>query len=218
MAIPNNLRFSKSTLLVYCTFIFVFFLCCCNKNPAPVYKKKLSHPNSTSLSFNFPENQLRDTILKLFDIEPQMDDQILKSIFMDEIVKKHRFQVNFVSETANNAVFGDKYFKSKGNIGDIFLFPMGSYWASPMYFRNGEPFLFSTSFAIKFKAISQKQTLVVVEDINPEILNGTKCCGPEGNYSVVQKVAPTTIEEYTLLLYITKKLGIYNLPPVQLPK
>jgi hypothetical protein len=191
----------------------------CTESPKPVVIKKLAHPNPTSYTFDFPVDKLRDKVINLFSIDPQTNDSILKVVFIDRILKEHPFQINFVAETSDKAAFGTDYYKNVENSDDIFLFSMGSYWYSPLYFRkNNEPFLFFTSFAFKFKAISDQKTLLSVIDINPIISNGTKCCGHSGYMAIEEKVQPTTVEEYTLILYIAEKLGVRGLAPLRLPK
>jgi hypothetical protein len=198
-------------------FLFVLIQIGCTDRPSRVETKKLIHPNPTSVVFNVSLNKLRDTVIKLFGTSSQINDPVLASVFIDRILKDSSFPVNFSCETADGPVFGKDYFKRAGSSGDLFLFSMGSYWNSPLYFHNNKAFLFSCSFAFRFKAISDKQTLLEVIDVDPEISNGTKCCGPEGNYAITQKVRPTTIEEYTLILYLAEKLHVTRLKPIQLP-
>ncbi len=165
------------------------------------------------------------TVIKLFDISPQYDNPILKTVFIDRILKDHNFPISFSYETADKAVFGRDYFKRKESVNDIFLTSIGSYWYSPIYYHNNEPFLFTSSFALQFRALvdefkdaSKQETMLTVIDVGPEITNGTECCGPHGNYSRTETVKPTTVEEYTLILYIAQKLGVKDLKPIVLPK
>jgi hypothetical protein len=189
----------------------------CTESPHSVEIKKIVQPNPTNYLFNMPSRRLRDTVLKLFSDSAQDDDPTLKSVFTDRILPEHPFQVSFVPETSDNAVFGADYFKNAGTSNDIFLYPMGSYWYSPVYFHNNKPFLFSSSFAFRFKDISSRQTLITVIVVDPGISNGTKCCGPGGDYAIIQKVKPTSVEEYALLFYIGKKLSIGGFKPIQFP-
>ena len=162
-------------------------------------------------------NRLRDSVIRFFDLEHQMNDTILKTVFVDKILKDHGFPITFNSEVSEKALFGKSYFNNAGTSNDVFIFSMGNYWYSPLYFHNNEPFLFSTSFAFKFKLISDQKTILTIADVDPKISNGTKCCGHSGNIAIEQKVPPTTIEEYTLILFIAEKLGVKGLATIQLP-
>jgi len=167
-----------------------------------------------------PLIQLRDTIIRLFDSGYQIpDNPILSTVFMDVMVpKEHPMEAIFHPETSKTAVFGIHYFADKNTANDVYIDDMGSYWASPVYFHNGKPFEYISAFAFKFIPLNANQTKLTVRAIKPEIVNGTTCCGPHGNYSITQQVKPTTIEEYTLITYIASKLGVKGLPPVQFPK
>jgi hypothetical protein len=198
--------------------LFMVILFGCGESPHPVLIKKLIQLNPTNYIFKLPVDKLRDTIIKLFDLDHQMDDTVLKSVFIDHILKNDPFPIIFSPEQAKNASFGYDYFKKPGTDNDIFLCQMGSCWYSPIYFYKNGAFLFSSSFAIKFKTLSPKETLIKVIDVDPGILNGTICCGPHGNYANIQNVKPTTVEEYTLILYIAEKLGIEGLKPLHIPR
>jgi hypothetical protein len=88
-----------------------------------------------------------------------------------------------------------------------------------MYFNKDIPFEFRTEFAIHLKELTRSSTLLTIKALNPQIINGAKCCGMHlGKVALEEKVKPTTVEEYTLILYIAEKLGIKGLAPLQLPK
>lgn len=163
---------------------------------------------------------LHDTLRKVFDLDHQFNDPILGKIFYyrlsssdDEVVK-----VTFTPETADSAIFGKVYFQKPGTENDIFLNQF-DHWDSPIYHHKNKAFVYNTTFAIQLKQIDKANTMLTIKALQPEIYNGTKCCGPcFGNYAIEETVKPTTIEEYTLILYIAKKLGVNNLKPLELPQ
>jgi hypothetical protein len=191
--------------------------------PKKVQQKILVHPNPTSYTFNLPLNVLRDTIFKMFDISSQWNDPILMRIFYFRFPEDDPkiMQADFSASVYSDPGFGDVYFKEPGTRDDIFLFDMANYWKSPIYHSNGEPFEFTSSYAIQLKAIDKNTTRITIKSIGSEIVNGTLCCNPHspsGHYSNTQSISPTSVEEYTLILFIAEKLGIKGLPSLELPK
>jgi len=193
----------------------------CGESPKQVNKKTLIHPNQTSLTIKLPINKLRDTLVKIFDIDHQEDNKILGRIFFYKSDPKDLdvHQITFWPETSDTCTFGKEYFKKPNTKNDVFLNQFGEIWYSTMYFNKSKPFQIRTEFAFQLKELSKNTTLITVKALDPKILNGTKCCGPcLGNYSLEEKVQPTTVEEYTLILYIAENLSIKDLQPLQLPK
>nr|WP_294946299.1 hypothetical protein [uncultured Mucilaginibacter sp.] len=192
----------------------------CSKTPATVQVKKLQSPNPTSRLFKMPAKQLHDTLLALFDFGQQYDNPTLKTIFMDAVLEDttNKMQATFSTETSAGPVFSEAYFAEPGTKNDIYITTMASYWYSPMYFADDKPLKYTSAFAFKLKELSKDSTLLSVVAINPEIVNGTKCCGPHGNYSITQKVKPTSVEEYTLIMFVAQKLGIKDMPALKLPR
>ncbi|HEY4194952.1 MAG TPA: hypothetical protein VGM63_05425, partial [Mucilaginibacter sp.] len=80
----------KESTLKFCFFILLgISQVACTESPKKVEVKKLANPNPTSYEFNIPLNQLRDSVVKFFDLDHQMNDTILKTVFIDEILKDH---------------------------------------------------------------------------------------------------------------------------------
>jgi len=210
----------NSLSLVFGMFI-ILMITRCTESPKPVEKRRLVYTNPTTYTFKMPIKQLRDTIVQLFGIAPQLDDKTLMKIFYykwPETGDAHIMQAMLEPETSDKAAFGTEYFKKPGTNNNIFLTQMGDYWYSTIYFDNNKPFKFTSSYTIEFKQLSNNSTAITVNAFHPQIINGTKCCGPHGNYSIYQNVQPTTVEEYTIILYIAQKLNIHGLNSLQLPK
>jgi hypothetical protein len=204
----------------FCCAIVLLICFGCGQTPGPVQIKKLATLNLVSYVVNMPAKQLRDTLLALFDYKYQMDDPGLKQVFVDAIAdsSKYKMQVSFSTETFNQAVFSKEYFAGPGTRNDVYITAMGGYWNSPMYFTEGKPLLYTSDFAFKFKEISKDSTLLMVKAVNPEVVNGSKCCSPHGNYSITQKVKPTSVEEYILIAFVAQKLNIKDIPALKMPR
>jgi predicted component of viral defense system (DUF524 family) len=86
------------------------------------------------------------------------------------------------------------------------------------HFAKGKALLYRTAFICKFEKIDNYNTKLTVFAEDPIVVNGTDRLGPHGYIANVQKVAPTTIEEYSILLYIAEQLGDTTLPPINLPR
>jgi hypothetical protein len=94
-------------------------------------------------------------------------------------------------------------------------------WRSPVHrgARGGLPFV--AAFHVHLVAHGRAQTLVSVEVVDPEIMNGMTwgfgSCGP-GYAWRFESVDPTTVEEYALLRYIGRAVGAVGMPEVVLPR
>ena len=216
--------FLKTFITVVATNIFISINCKAQTTvvePDPIQEKTLLNPNPISYTFSIPLNKLRDTIIKMFDIDPQMDDQTLEKIFYynwPETGDIHKNQVIFTPQTSGTDSFGMEYFKNPATKDDVFLTQMADYWYSPKYYHKSKPFEFTASYAIHFDMLDSNSTTITIKPVDAEIFNGTLCCSPHGNYSNTQSVASTSVEEYTLILYIAEKLGVKGLKPLELPK
>jgi hypothetical protein len=199
---------------------FIFLLANCGESPKKVEFKQLEHPNPTSYTFDIPLHKLHDTLIKIFDLDSQYGNPILGKIFYYKSSESDLdiHQVSFDPEVPDSAVFGKEYFQKPNTKNDIFLNQF-DHWNSLIYHHKDKPFEYNATFAIQLKELNHDSTLLNIKALDPEIYNGSKCCGPcLGNYALTEKVKPTSIEEYTLILYIAQKLGAKGLQPLQLPK
>ncbi|MES2808928.1 MAG: hypothetical protein V4619_09910 [Bacteroidota bacterium] len=191
----------------------------CGENPRPVSIKKLVDPNPISYGFKLPVKELHDTIVKIFEFKNQMGNKILEDIFYYKNDGNYIQPVTFSTETADTAVFAENYFKKPNTKNDIFLNQYGDFWYSTMYFHDGKPFSYRTPYAIQLAGITKDSTLITIKALDPKIINGSRCCGMHlGNVSLEEPVKATTVEEYTLILYIAEKLGIKGMKPLHIPR
>ncbi len=181
--------------------------------------KTLGTPNPTSHVFNLPVDLLRDTIVKLFSFENQYENKFLLSIFnRTDSEKAGKANSIFYVETFKKQVIAKEYFEKSGIENDLYIHNYKFFWKSKVYFANGKPMEYVTPFVLHFKEISNKQTMLIVEAADPVVINGYEGLSYHGPTQREQRVKPTTIEEYSLILYISYKLGDRNMPPLRLPK
>ncbi|MCI0652599.1 MAG: hypothetical protein L0Z55_12040 [Planctomycetes bacterium] len=94
---------------------------------------------------------------------------------------------------------------------------LGALCQSTVYFSNGKPLKFLARFHLHIESLDAGTTRVTVEAIDPKVVNGTRFgmgpCG-FGNFPNLEPVAPTTVEEFTILRYIGRHLGITDMPEV----
>ena len=142
-----------------------------------------------------------------------MDHQIKNPIFG----KSSRADCahTFFAECSTNAAFSEAIFRDPANTNDLYLHTFQNpFVLSPVYrgHNGGLPFL--AAFHLHFAA-NGSDTLVTVTASDTQIINGRKfgfgSCGPGYGWNY-QSVKPTTVEEYSLLHYLGRYLGITNMP------
>ena len=169
--------------------------------------------------FNINVNALKDTIIKAFRIgNEQEDNKYLRDIFWyyTDKEKKYKMPIFFTAETNIDIVFSRSYFSKPNTSSDVFLEVFHEAWISEFYYSHNHPLSYTTNFAIKLSKIGSNKTMVKVFALNPEVINGTGF-GVHGPANIYTPAQPTTIEEYSLLLFIADKLGDTTLPPLKLP-
>ena len=125
--------------------------------------------------------------------------------------------LTFTLETADTALFGTKIFEQHGNTIDFYLHTYGHAIKSRSYFALGESLSYVATFGVSVITEGQ-DTVVSIIAIDPSVLKGFGGIGPQGPYEAKVPVEPTTIEEYSLLLYIDNLLGVTDMPSLRLPK
>ena len=108
-----------------------------------------------------------------------------------------------------------------GNENDACLLGMEApYSESQVYFQEGQPLIYHADFHIHLAPLGSGKTRVEITTYDSRVAAGVDrrfsvhSSGP-GLFTVT--VAPTTIEEYQILLGIGEKLGITNMPPLVTP-
>ena len=183
----------------------------------PILEKAFPIKNIPAHIFKINVTALKDTIVNLFKIENDTDkNKFLRDIFYF-FSENHRMQVFFVAETNKDTIFSREYFSGQPKSDDVFLTPFAGTWLSKFYYSDDHPLKYTTEFALKLKMVDSSSTELKVVALNPQVVNGMsiEVHGPQNEYA---KVQPTTIEEYSILLFIADKLGDKTLLPLRLPK
>lgn len=171
---------------------------------------------------NFKVKGLHDSIVKIFDFENQLNDVYLRDLFYnystdDKKIKKNKYDIIFSIETIKNAVFSKEYYKNPNAKNDIYVHCFGTPWYSKLYYTDNKPLKYRTAFIIKLKKVDENKTQIEIIAENPTVINGISSYGSHGAIALNTKVEPSSIEEYTLLLFIANHLGESNLPKIRFP-
>ncbi len=179
--------------------------------------------NIAEHTFRISVHELRDTIASLFNFENQDENKFLRDIFYyysesDKHSKEEKHLISFNAETIHYSLFSTDYFSKANTSNDIYLHDYNTPWLSKLYFSNGEPLEQEATFIIKLSIINNNSTKLSIIAEEPKVLNGISGYGPHGAIARETAVEPSTIEEYSLLLFIAQKLGDTTLLPLKLPK
>src|SRR5437868_4339605 len=204
----------KTFFIIVITFIF--FGC---MHAQTIKSKAMPQKNPTSFVFNFSIHTLKDSIISFFTPKNQSGDKDLEKIFYMMADPSHKIYIPFAAETNRNARFGKEYFMNNSDSNDIYLHPIIDSWPSQIYYKGNYKALdFRCAFIIKFNQIGDFSTELCIEDFRPRVLTGeTEGISCHGPIAKETKVQPTTIEEYTILLVIAKKLGVKSMPALITP-
>lgn len=203
-------------------FIFLAFITQGCKNIDPIQSKPFPIKNNPTHNFKLSIDKLKDTITSMFSIENQIDNKILNNIFYyyskgDSETNANRHLITFETESSQDTLFSKDYFSKASTSNDIYLHDFNFSWLSKLYFSNGKPLEYRTPFIIKLLKINNDSTTISVIAEDPKVLNGISGYGPHGPIARETVVEPTSIEEYSILLFIADKLGDKTLVPLKLP-
>jgi hypothetical protein len=184
--------------------------------------KTFSSRNKPEQTFHIKIQSLKDTIVSLFNFKNQFQNKYLNRVFYyyseNDREKHHKHDIFFNAETVKDSLFGSEYFRKPETTNDIYLHTFGESWPSKLYFSKGKPLRFTTAFIIKLTETDSNTTKISISAENPTVFNGIIGFGVHAPIARETKVDPSTIEEYTLLLFIADKLGEKSLQPLLLPK
>jgi hypothetical protein len=185
----------------------------CSHGVSRVRTRSLPSPNPTSYSFPLPLEEVHARALQVFSYEHQADQPIFgRSALVERDI--------FVVECATNALFGQTVFRDPANAQDIYLHTFHMPFVISSVYRGrdgGLPFI--ATFHLHLTT-SGSNTVVTITASDTEVVNGTKFgFGHSGPQQVrnCEPVKPTTVEEYSILRYLGRFLGITNMPDVILP-
>jgi hypothetical protein len=123
-------------------------------------------------------------------------------------------------EFKDDALVSASILGSPGNENDAYIHnfhdPIGP---SAVYFSGENPLPYICEFHLHMISVSKSVTRVVVVAYEPEVIAGQSWWGPHdfSPANIYKGVAPTTIEEYRILLELGSALGADNMPPLLMP-
>lgn len=159
--------------------------------------KTLTKPNPTSFVF-----------------EASIDE--IHAVLRKKAVKCCGVAVEFKDHASHSAsILGSPGIENDAYIHN-FHEPIGP---SAVYFSGENPLPYLCEFHLHLIPLAKGETQVVVLTYQPEVINGESWWGPH-NFSpanIYRGVAPTTIEEYRILLELGSALGAVNMPRLLRP-
>lgn len=190
----------------------------CSKGVVRVRVLRLPAPNPTSRSFDLPIWDAHARIMAAL-----RERGAFPTIFgaPPHDAGGPEYADYFAVEDASAPAFAADIFKDSNNRDDIYAHTFGSpIWPSPVY-RGGYGGLpFVAAFQVHLAAAGVEKTIVTVIARDTEIINGMVWgiapCGPGYAYHR-EDVKPTTVEEYTLLRFLSRRLGAKEMPPARIP-
>jgi len=187
----------------------------CSHNVSRIQTRSLPGANPTSYSFPLPTEEVHTRALQAFSIDHQVKERIFP-----KSASPVSLQFVLYPQSSTNAVSRKAIFADPANAHDIYLDTSHTPFVVSSVYRGrdgGLPFI--ATFRLHL-AGSGSDTVVTVTAADTEVINGTKfgigSCGPGQKWNCV-KVQPTTVEEYSILSYLGRYLGITNMPAVILP-
>jgi hypothetical protein len=197
-------RFLAALLLGLCTS--------CASDVHPIKTRALSQKNPTSYVFPHPVPEVREKVLTA------LEDYKFRRDFYSSLSPNNP-SFHFSVNTRGDAGSSEPIFASPDNKDDLYLHSFGD-WIdpSPVYFAGGKPLRYRAKFQLHLTALGDNSTKVSVITHDPSVINGSVCCGLHGYKSNDVAVEPTTIEEYRILLFIGRVLGVSDMPHLSLPE
>ena len=179
--------------------------------------KELIQANPTEHIFDVPVADLRQVILASFNSNKQSNSQFYQSsvfYFNAEVESRLVMPVTFMAETADHPfqLFSKKHFEIPNTQNDIYLYSH-EYWHSPIYHIVNRPVLYRAFFILTLEELDQQKTLLRIRTETQNVI-----VGPSGDGNGLNEVdvPPTTIEEYSLILFIAEQLGDSTLTPLSI--
>ena len=184
-------------LLMIICFIFLLFSCCTNK-PLQLEIDSMEK-NSVEYIFPFSKERIEDAIVKAFSIQ----------------------------HGGKPYCYGEQvYFGKKGRQAHSILFThdallyLETECSSKVYFqKNGFPYTYSPRrFQFHIELLEENLAKVWIEVVEPKVpIRPPLIPLPHVGWEY-KEVPPTTVEEYEILQFIGKELGVTDMPEIKIPK
>ncbi len=178
----------------------------------PIETKPLSQKNPTVYEFAHPVSDVREKLLTAF-----ADYDLMQEFYSSFNPKKSSFR--FFVGSREKTLLSKDIFENPENTNDLYLHSHGEVIGpSAVYFGGGKPLRYRAKFQLHLTALDDKRTKISIITHDPAVINGSVCCGMHGYKSNDVAVEPTTIEEYKILLFIGRILGVSDMPPLRMPE
>ena len=187
----------------------------CTRNAVAIETRKLSRPNPTTYDFDYSVSELHDKALSAF----AMERQVKEPIFGKARNPGYLATAILIVGNSKDAIDGDLLSRPE-NRADLYLnrfhVPL---WESPVYRGTQGGLIFTADFHLHLSPVNERRTAVSVTALRTEVFNGEAFGLGHGIgwFTVHVAVPPTSVEEYTILRYLGRALGIQNMPAVVLP-
>jgi hypothetical protein len=192
--------------------LFLTFCISCSSDVHKIKTRSLVQKNPTSYVFPGRVPEVREKILTVFEDFP------LRREF-GSFVSPNSPSFMFSVRTREEDGSYEPIFASPANHNDLYLHSWGEpIDPSEVYFGGGKPLRYRAEFQLHLTAADNDNTQISVITHKPSVINGSVCCGLHGYKSNDVAVEPTTIEEYRILLFIGRILGVNNMPVLKLPE
>lgn len=183
-------------------------------NP-PVRPLSLPQRNPTSYTFRMPVTEFLTGATQALTFRHQIQEPMFApvdgrtAIFSVEDSKKHLF--------APEALFRDP-----ANTNDLYLHNHGSPIAPSSVYRDAkEGLAFFASFHLHLTDAGTNITIATVTALDTRIANGwyfgLNIHTGFGRQARIVAASPTTVEEYAILLYLGRYLGVTDMPELIVP-
>jgi hypothetical protein len=212
------MRILKTSMMTKClvAVVLVGANTACDKDIHRIQHGHLQDKNPVWYVFPFPAEHVRQKVLAALEGEGLRD--LYTSLGSEGPLGQHD-PFSFSIQSIENAIIDPETFANPDFRNDIFLLSDGkAIGPSTKYFGGGKPLKYTADFHLHISAVDAENTVVTVMTINPRVHNGLRCCGPHGSYTNYESVEPSTVEEYTILLFIGRVLGHSDMPPIRLPE
>jgi len=187
-------------------------------NVVPIEVRELAEPNPTSYVF---AKSIESIIIQTrhgLGSKPQLSQEFFGNLgFVTTPWRGKVETVGLSVETSDEVFLGKNVFSDPANENDMYLTLRKLSIASRTYFALGESLPYVADFHVHLEPVGSDSTRVTVSAIEPGVFKGSDGLS-RGGYSPKRiPVEPTTIEEYTILLFIGHMLGEESMPKLRLP-
>lgn len=183
-------------------------------NP-PVRLLILPQPNPTSYTFRMPVTEFLTGATQALTFRHQIQEPIFAPLDGHTAIFR-------VADSKHHLFAPEPLFRDPANTNDLYLHTYGSPIAPSSVYRGAkEGLAFFASFHLHLTDTGTNVTIATVTALGTEIVNGwyfgLNIHTGFGRQARIVPASPTTVEEYTILLYLGRYLGVTDMPELVVP-